>query len=87
MRGVVLCKSRDVEIVQDAGSEFNFWWCVQYGRKRELRCRWEEWIYIPEFLRFGSYPVFFWLMNTNTAQTSSWTTNRHLMYEEPRVEI
>jgi len=28
MSGVVLCKSRDVEIVQDAGGVFNCWWCV-----------------------------------------------------------
>jgi hypothetical protein len=25
-RGIVLCKSRDVEIVQDAGGVFNCWW-------------------------------------------------------------
>ena len=28
-RSVVLCKSRDVEIVQDAGGVFNCWRCVQ----------------------------------------------------------
>jgi len=27
-RGVVVCKSRDVEIVQDAGGVFNCWRCV-----------------------------------------------------------
>ena len=28
-RGVVLCKLRDVEIVQDAGGVFNCWQCVE----------------------------------------------------------
>ena len=63
-RGVVLCKSRDVQIDQDAGRVFNCWRCVQYRGKREWRCRREEGIYILEFLRFGSYPAFSWLMNT-----------------------
>jgi hypothetical protein len=27
-RGVVVCKSRDIEIVQDAGGVFNCWLCV-----------------------------------------------------------
>jgi len=27
-RAVVLCKSRDVEIVEDAGGVFNCWRCV-----------------------------------------------------------
>jgi len=44
-RGVVLCKSRDVEIVQDAGSVFNMGrkenGCVG-GKKRDWRCRREE---------------------------------------------
>jgi len=63
-RGVVLCNSRDVEIVQNAGGVFNCWRCVQYWRIRESRCRREEGIYILEFLRVGSYPAFCWLMNT-----------------------
>ena len=46
MTGVVLCKSRDVNIVQDSGGVLNCAQCVQYGRKREWRCRREEWIYI-----------------------------------------
>jgi hypothetical protein len=27
LRGAVLCKSRDAEIVQDAGDVFDCWWC------------------------------------------------------------
>jgi len=65
--GVVLCKSRDVKIVQDAGG------VLITGRKenggeggknREWMCRREEGIYILEFLRFDSYPACCWLLNT-----------------------
>jgi len=66
-RGVVLCKSRDVEIVQDAGGVVNTGRKANEGvggKKRESRCRWGEGIYILEVLRFDSYPAFCWLMNT-----------------------
>jgi len=67
MRGVVLCKSHDVEIVQDAGGVFNMGRKENGGvgrKKKEWRCRWEEGIYILEFLRFDSYHALCWLMNT-----------------------
>ena len=44
-RGVILCMSRDVEIVQDAGSVFNTGRKENGGvggKKREWRCRREE---------------------------------------------
>ena len=66
-RGVVLCKSRDVDIVQDAGGVFNTGSKENGGvggKKREWRCRREEGIYILEFLQFDSYPGCCWLMNT-----------------------
>jgi hypothetical protein len=63
-RGVVLCKSHDVEIVQDAGGLFNYWRCVYYRRKRESRGSREEGIYLLEFLRLGSYPALCWFLNT-----------------------
>jgi len=62
-RGVVLCKSRDFEIVQNADGVFICWRCVEFQRKRESRCRREDGIYRLGFLRFGSYPVVCWLMN------------------------
>ena len=68
-RVVVLCKSRDVEIVQDAGGVFNSWPSVSYAAKRDLRCRLEQMIYILEFLRFSSYPAFCWLMSTKRPVT------------------
>jgi len=67
LRAVVLCKSRDVEIVQDAGSVFNMGRKENRGlggKRREWRYRREEGIYILEFLRFDSYPACCWLMNT-----------------------
>jgi len=48
-RGIVLCKSRDVEIVQDAGGEFNTGRKEnrgEGGKKREWRCGREDGIYI-----------------------------------------
>jgi len=89
MRGVVLCKSRDVEIVQDAGGVFNTARKENGGvgrKKTEWRCRQEEGIYILEFLQFDSYPACCWLKH-NTAQSSSCTTTKHLMNEEPRDKI
>ena len=66
-RGVVLFKSRDVEIVQDVGGVFNTGRMENGGvgeKKREWRCRQEERIYILEFLQIDSYPACCWLMNT-----------------------
>jgi len=65
--GVILCKSPDVMIVQDAGGGFNTGRKENEGvgrRKIQWRCKREEWIYIFKFLRFDSYPAFCWLMNT-----------------------
>jgi len=39
------------------------WQRVTYRRKRELRWRREDGIYILEFLPFDSYSVVYWLMN------------------------
>jgi len=67
MRGIVLCKSSDVEIVQDAGSVFNKDRKLNGGvggKKSEWRCRREEVIYIVQFLRIDPYPVLCWFMNT-----------------------
>jgi hypothetical protein len=63
-RGVVWYKSHDVEIVEEAAGVFNCGRCVACWRKRESRCRREEGIYILDFLQFGLYPAFCWLMNT-----------------------
>jgi len=66
-RGIVLCRTCDVEIVQDAGSVFNTGSKENGGvggKKREWRCRWTEGIYILESLQFDPYPAFGWLMNT-----------------------
>jgi len=52
---VVLCKSLDVEIVQDAGGVFNTGRQKNGGVNRIL---------ILEFLRLNSYSVFCWVMNT-----------------------
>ena len=54
-RVVVLCKSLDVEIVQDAGGVFNTGRQKNGGVNRIL---------ILEFLRLNSYSVFCWVMNT-----------------------
>ena len=64
MIGVVLCKSLEVEIIQDVGGVFKHWLCVEYGRKSESRRRRKEGIYILQSLRFRSYPTLCWLMNT-----------------------
>jgi len=59
-RGVVLCKSPDVDIVQDASSVFDRGRQGNRGvggKESEWRCTWEEGIYILEFLRFDSYPA------------------------------
>jgi len=66
-RGVVLCKSRDIEIVQDAGGVFNMGRKENGGvgvKKRERRGRREDGIYVLQFLRCDSYPAFRRLMNT-----------------------
>ena len=55
MRGIVLYKSCDVEIVQDAGGVLNTGRKENGGvggKKREWRYRREEGIYILEILRF-----------------------------------
>jgi len=64
MGGVVLCKSRDVESVQDAGPVLNCEGCVECRSKRASRCRREEGICILKFLLFGSYPAFCPLIHT-----------------------
>jgi len=67
-RRIVLCMSHDVEIVQDAGDGFNKERTENGsvgGQRREWRCRWEEGIYILEFLQFDSDPVFCWLTTQN----------------------
>ena len=69
-----MCKSRDVEIVQDAGGVFNLGRIENGGegeKKREWRCRREEGIYILELLRFDSYPSCCWLININLPSHSS----------------
>ena len=63
-RGVVLFKSRNVKKVADAGGVFNCCRWLYYRRKKESRFMLEEGIYLLEFLRFGSYAAFRWLMNT-----------------------
>ena len=67
-RGVVLCNSRDVKIVQDAGSIFN-----AGGKGNETVGGKKGYIYssscdflvlLVRYGNFDSYPAFCWLMNT-----------------------
>jgi len=65
-RGVVLCNSHDVEIVQDAGSVFNPG-RTDNGAVGRKNIQWKGWqeevIYILEFLRSNSYLALCWLIN------------------------
>jgi len=79
-RGVVLYKSRDVVIVQDAGGVFN-----TEGKENGGEGGKKGYIYSIscDFL----VQLVLLVNEYNMAQPSSCTTTRHLMNEEPRYEI
>jgi len=93
MRAVGLCKSRDVEIVQDTGGVFKCWRCVymlavclirEEKRIEVWRGRRDIYTQVPA-IWFISCVL---LVNEHTtAQPSSCTTTRNLMNEEPLDEI
>jgi len=69
-RGVVLCKSRDVEIIQDTGGVFNMG-----GKENGGVGGKNEYIYpsscnflvqLVRYDNFDSYPAFGWFMNRNS---------------------
>ena len=68
MRGVVLCKSHDVEILQDAGSVFNPGGEEKGGVGRKKGYTYSTSCdFLVQLVRceiFDSYPAFWWLMNT-----------------------
>jgi len=79
-RGIVLCKSRDVRIVQDAGGEINT------GRKEDEGVGGKKgYIYLSSC---DLIHILRLLVNEHiAAQLSSCTTTRHLINKEPRDEI
>jgi hypothetical protein len=80
MRGVVFSKSLDFKRVQDPSSVFN-----REGKENGGEGGKKGYIY-SSFRNFLVQSVL--LVNEhNTAQRSSYTTNRHLMNEEPRDKI
>ena len=85
----MLCKSCDVEIVQDAGSVFNTGREGNGGggqKKGEWLCRREEGIYnrVPAVWFISCVLL---VNERKTAQPSSSITTKHLMNEEPRDGI
>jgi hypothetical protein len=71
MRGVVLCKSREIEIIQDAGGVLNIGGKESGGVGRKKGCIYPSscdfLIHLVRYDIFDSYPAFCWLMNTTQA--------------------
>ena len=80
MRGILLCKSRDVKRVQDAGGVFNT------GGKEIGGEGGNKGLIYSSSCDFLIQLVLL-VSKHKTAQPSSCTTTRHLMNEEPRDEI
>jgi len=79
-KGVVLCKSRDVERVQDPGSVFSTGGTQNGGEGGKMG-------YISSSSFDFLVQLVLMVKEHKTAQPSSCRTTRHLMNEEPRNKM